>query len=166
MEVHSRKWNLIIQGVKGPANENESTTRKATIDLATTHLRVVNAADSQIAACHRLNNKENAPIIVKFCDLSERNRWLDGAKNLKNQIDRIILNPDRSYHPEPRSSTHDPKPQDGTSENEKGATGRAESQIISSLHPTVALRRIKGGRPPDTETADLTQNNRPEYTRP
>ena len=94
MEVHSRKWNLIIQGVKGPANENESATRKATIDLAKSHLRVVNAADSQIAACHRLNNKENAPIIVKFCDLSERNRWLDGAKNLKNQIDRISLNPD------------------------------------------------------------------------
>ena len=154
MEVHSRKWNLIIQGVKGPANENESATRKTTIDLAKSHLRVVNAADSQIAACHRLNNKENAPIIVKFCDLSERNRWLDGAKNLKNQIDRI------------RSSTHDPKPQDGTSENEKGATGRAESQIISSLHPTVALRRIEGGRPPNTETADLTQNNRPESTRP
>ena len=94
MEVHSRKWNLIIQGVKGPANENESDTRKAAIDLAKSHLRVVNAADSQIAACHRLNNKENAPIIVKFCDLSERNRWLDGAKNLKNQIDRISLNPD------------------------------------------------------------------------
>ena len=38
----------------GPANKNESATRKAT-----THLRVVNAADSQIAACHRLNNKDN-----------------------------------------------------------------------------------------------------------
>ena len=64
MEVHKRKWNLIIQGLKGPANENKSATCKATIDLATTHLRIVNAADSQIAACHRLNNKENAPIIV------------------------------------------------------------------------------------------------------
>ena len=94
MEVHSRKWNLIIQGVKGPANENECTTREAAIALATTGLRVVNAANSRIAACHRLNNKENAPIIVKFCDLSERNRWLDGAKNLKNQTERISLNPD------------------------------------------------------------------------
>ena len=94
MEVHSRKWNLIIQGVKGPANENECTTREAAIVLATTGLRVVNAANSRIAACHRLSNKENAPIIVKFCDLSERNRWLDGAKNLKNQTERISLNPD------------------------------------------------------------------------
>ena len=127
MEVHLRKWNLIIQGVKGTANKNESTTREAAIVLATTGLRVVNAANSRIAACHRLNNKENAPIIVKFCDLSERNRWLDGAKNLKNQTERI-----------------------GTSENEKGATGRAESHIISSLHPTVALRRIEGGRPQST----------------
>ena len=158
MEVHSRKWNLIIQGVKGPANENESATRKATIDLAKSHLRVVNAADSQIAACHRLNNKEKAPIIVKFCDLSERNRWLDGAKNLKNQIDRISLNPD--LPPTIRNLKTE------LLKNEKGATGRAESQIISSLHPTLALRRIEGGRPPNTETADLTQNNRPESTRP
>ena len=52
MEVHSRKW--IIQGLKGPANENESTTREAAIVLATTGLRVVNAANSRIAACHRL----------------------------------------------------------------------------------------------------------------
>ena len=92
MEVHSRKW--IIQGVMGPANENESTTREAAIVLATTGLRVVNAANSRIAACHRLNNKEKAPIIVKFCDLSERNIWLDGAKHLKNQTERISLNPD------------------------------------------------------------------------
>ena len=97
--------------------------------------------------------QENAPIIVKFCDLSEINRWIDGAKNLKNQTERISLNPDLP-------------PTIRTSENEKGATGRAESQIISSLHPTVALRRIEGGRPPNTETADLTQNNRPESTRP
>ena len=94
MEVHTRKWNLIIQGLKGPGNENESATRKSIINLASTLLRVENEADLQIAACHRLNNKENAPIIVKFCDLSERNRWLDGAKNLKHQIDRISINPD------------------------------------------------------------------------
>ena len=54
MEVHSRKWNLIMQGVKGPANENECTTRETAIVLATTGLRVVNAANSRIAACHRL----------------------------------------------------------------------------------------------------------------
>ena len=78
---------LIIQGLKGPGNENESATRKAPINLAPTHLRVVNAADSQIAACHRLNNKENVPIIVTFCDLSERNRWLDGAKSRTRSIE-------------------------------------------------------------------------------
>ncbi len=94
MEVHTRNWNLIIQGLKGPGNENESATRKSIINLASTLLQVENAADLQIAACHRLNNKENAPIIVKCCDLSERNRWLAGAKNLKHQIDRISINPD------------------------------------------------------------------------
>ena len=98
MEVHSRKWNLIIRGVKGPANENECTTREAAIVLATTGLRVVNAANSRIAACHRLNNKENAPIIVKFCDLSERNRWLDGGQESeepnRTHHSPISLNPD------------------------------------------------------------------------
>ena len=94
MMMMMMKWNLIIQGVKGTANENDSTRREAAIVLATTGLRVVNAANSRIAACHRINNKENAPIIVKFCDLSERNRWLDGANNLKNQTERISLNPD------------------------------------------------------------------------
>ena len=32
MEVHTRNWNLIIQGLKGPGNENESATRKSIIN--------------------------------------------------------------------------------------------------------------------------------------
>ena len=44
--------------------------------------------------CHRLARKEDAGIILRFRDLSRRNEWLFGAKNLKGHSDAISISPD------------------------------------------------------------------------
>ena len=82
-DVHRRKWILTIQGLKGPADEDEDDTRSACVSLARDYLQVESASDSDLAACHRLSKKADSGVIVRFKDLKQRNAWLSGAKNWK-----------------------------------------------------------------------------------
>ena len=59
-DVHRRKWSLIIHGIKGAEREDELTTRQTCIALAAETLRVPNAVNTQLSACHRLSKKANA----------------------------------------------------------------------------------------------------------
>ena len=96
MELHRRKWGLIVQGVKGPPNEEENATRKSMIEFATNCLQIENASNLQFVACHRLSNKADAATLIIFVDLADRNRWLNHANNLKNQKRKFSVNPDLS----------------------------------------------------------------------
>ena len=93
-DVHRRKWSLIIHGIKGAESEDELTTRQKCIALAAETLRVPNAVNTQLSACHRLSKKANAGIILRFVDLSQRNIWLKNARNLKNSKEHISISPD------------------------------------------------------------------------
>ena len=93
LDVHSRKWSLTIQGIKGEADEDEATTRHACADLARSHLKITDATGDDFSACHRLNRKKEVGIIIRFKDLSRRNRWLDEAKNLRTHPDKISISP-------------------------------------------------------------------------
>ena len=94
IDVHRRKNNLILHGIEGPADEEEADTRATCVDFARTVLRVADADNTRFAACHRLGRGENAGIIVRFGDISQRDRWLANAKYLKDQEKRITLTPD------------------------------------------------------------------------
>ena len=85
LEVHRRKWALVISGLDGPAKEPEQDTRAACLKLAADILQVQNAAGTRISACHRLSPSAGAGIIIRFTDLSERNEWLANAKHLKGK---------------------------------------------------------------------------------
>ena len=89
LEVHRRKWTLIIHGLEGSANEAEDETRAACLAMAKNSLRVPNADQTRVSACHRLGQGENSGIILRFTDLSERNEWLKGAQNLKGKDIKI-----------------------------------------------------------------------------
>ena len=93
-DVHRRKWSLIIHGIKDAEREDELTTRQKCIALAAETLRVPNAVNTQLSACHRLSKKANAGIILRFVDLSQRNIWLTNARNLKNSKEHISISPD------------------------------------------------------------------------
>ena len=95
LDVHRRKWSLNIQGVSGIAGEEESATRAKVVDFAINKLRIRDAAASDFGACHRLSQEANSGIILKFLDLSQRNAWLDAAKNLKHFPDcKVSISPD------------------------------------------------------------------------
>ena len=49
-----------------------------------------------MASCHRLKQTANAPIILRFTDIAQRNAWLFGAKNLRDgpHPDNVSLSPD------------------------------------------------------------------------
>ena len=79
------KWALIINGMKGPVSEREDATRAACISLANDTLKVPNAGNTGISACHRLSQESDAGVLIRFTDLSERNQWLMNAKNLKGK---------------------------------------------------------------------------------
>ena len=87
MNMHRRKWSLIIQGVPGKANEPSDDTRKAVIEMAKKKLSIKDTKDSpirddQFAACHRLKSDAGSAIIARFVDLKQRDRWLAHAKHL------------------------------------------------------------------------------------
>ena len=84
LDVHRRKWSLTVQGLKGIAGESEATTRDKCVELARSKLKIADADTADYAACHRLNRSPNAGIIMRFVDLAQRNKWLDGARNLKD----------------------------------------------------------------------------------
>ena len=96
LDVHRRKWSLNVQGLPGEAGEDERTTRTKVVDFAKKKLGIQSAAVTDYAACHRLSQAQNAGIIMRFLDLSQRNAWLDRAKNLKRFPDckKISISPD------------------------------------------------------------------------
>ena len=93
IDVHRRKWNLIIHGVKGAAGEREHITRDSMINFARNTLKAQNPVTSDLAACHRLSGASNAGTIVRFVDLSKRDQWLSGTKHLKGMQD-VSVSPD------------------------------------------------------------------------
>ena len=94
IDVHRRKWSLTVQGLKGDPDEDDADTRRACVRLARQHLDIEDAAEADFAACHRLSRKKDAGIILRFRDLSQRNKWLLGARKLKNLQDNISICPD------------------------------------------------------------------------
>ena len=94
IDVHHRKWSLAIHGVKGKAGETEGDTRSSCVALARQHLSVANATEADFSACHRLNKREDAGIIIRFKCLNQRNLWLKRVKNLKSHTDKISISPD------------------------------------------------------------------------
>ena len=94
IDVHRRKWALTLQGLKGAAKEDEVDTRAACVKLARDTLEIENASVWDFAACHRLSQKADAGIIVRFNDLSKRNMWLANAKNLRGRANHISISPD------------------------------------------------------------------------
>ena len=94
IDIHRRKWSLTIQGLKGAADEDEDTTRQACVRLAKEHLKITDASVFDFSSCHRLANKENTGIIIRFKDLQQRNTWLQNAKFLKNHANNISIAPD------------------------------------------------------------------------
>ena len=84
LEVHRRKWNLVIHGIQGDAKEDGSVTRQTCMQFAKTILKVADAEATAFAACHRLSQKPNAGIILRFVDLAQRDSWISGTKHLKN----------------------------------------------------------------------------------
>lgn len=94
IDMHRRKWSLIVHGLKGNPKEEESTTREKVVNLATTHLGISDASVDNFSACHRLKSEGNAGIIIRFKDLGKRNLWLACAKKLKGLEEAITLSPD------------------------------------------------------------------------
>ena len=94
LDVHRRKWNMILHGIEGPENESESDTRAKCLRFATEVLKVDDGQSTHMSACHRLSRKQNAGIIIRFCDLSQRDRWLAGTRNLRGYPKKISLSPD------------------------------------------------------------------------
>ena len=75
IDTHRRKWNLIMHGIDGPAAEDEMTTRRKCVHFAKEVLKVPNAEGCHVSACHQLSRKQNAGIIVRFCDLGSLAIW-------------------------------------------------------------------------------------------
>ena len=89
LNMHRRKWSLIIQGLPGKQDENSDDTRKAVLDMAKKNLKLKDTKDTplkdeQLAACHRLQSAAGSAVIARFVDLKQRDRWLAHAKNLSN----------------------------------------------------------------------------------
>ena len=72
IDVHRRKWNILIHGIEGPAGEEEGITRAKCIQFAREVLKVTDAETWHLAACHRLSQRANAGIILHFLDLAQR----------------------------------------------------------------------------------------------
>ena len=101
LDVHRRKWTLTIHGLKGEAGEDEEVTRDACVKLAQDHLGIPNAASTDFAACHRLSKHASSGIIMRFRDLSTRNKWLGNAKELRHHSDTKSISPDPPPPPPP-----------------------------------------------------------------
>jgi hypothetical protein len=89
--THKRKWGLTIKGIPGVAGENDYDTRISVCRWAkeTLCVTLLPPDPNRLVACHRLKQQRNAPILIVFMDLSERNNWLACAKNLKNSNQTI-----------------------------------------------------------------------------
>ena len=94
IDYHRRKWSLTVQGLKGPADEDNTDTRSACVKLAREHLDIGEAAASDFAACHRLSRKADSGVIMCFWDLGMRNLWLSNVRFLRGRVDDISISPD------------------------------------------------------------------------
>lgn len=92
LDVHQRKWALVIDGVNGRAGEDER--RAACLTLGRDDLGIPNAMETRVSACHRLSQEDNAAIYIRFTDLSERDTWLSSAKNLAGKNSQVSISPD------------------------------------------------------------------------
>ena len=94
MDVHSRKWSLVIGGLQGAAGEDEAETRSKCVKLAQ-DIGVPAAETTHFAACHRLqHNKANSSVIVRFTDLGDREAWLSKARHLPAVNSGLSMSPD------------------------------------------------------------------------
>ena len=86
IDAHRRKWNVTIHGIKGIMKEDETVTRRKTKEFAHKYLGLSeeDASRTRLSACHRLSNKPNAGVIVRFTDLSQRDQWLAGTRKLRD----------------------------------------------------------------------------------
>ena len=94
LNVHRRKWNLILHGIPGNGNEEETQTRTKSKTFAKDVLKVADAESTMMSACHRLSNKPNAGIIIRFVDMAQRDQWLSGTVNLRGYQHKVSLSPD------------------------------------------------------------------------
>ena len=93
LETHRRKWNLILHGVGGEEGESQNTTREKVLRFAKDNLKLKNnELDMHFAACHRLSRNKDAGIIIRFCDLGQRDLWMSSTRNLKGS--KFSLAPD------------------------------------------------------------------------
>ena len=88
MDAHRRKWNVIFHGIDGPAAQDEAATRNDMKEFAKTVLKLSQdeIKNTRFSACHRLSKKKDAGVIVRFSDLSDRDKWLMGAKNIQSYL--------------------------------------------------------------------------------
>ena len=88
MDAHRRKWNVIFHGIDGPAAQDETATRNDMRNFAKSVLKLSqdDINDTRFSACHRLSKKKDAGVIVRFSDLSDRDKWLMGAKNIQSYL--------------------------------------------------------------------------------
>ena len=93
IDAHRRKWNVTFHGIKGDIKEDESVTRRKTIEFAHKYLGLSkeDAASTGMSACHRLSNKKDAGVIVRFSDLSKRDQWLAGTRKLKDTAGELKI---------------------------------------------------------------------------
>ena len=94
MDVHRRKWNLVLHGLSGEPGEDADKTRDTCLRFAEQALQIPNAAQTHLSACHRLSRKKDAGIIIRFCDIRDRDKWMSATKHLKNHPGKISLSPD------------------------------------------------------------------------
>ena len=93
LEVHRRKWNLVIHGIESVAKEEDEVTHGICKGFAHTVLKVRDAKETVFAACHRLSSQPNAGIIVRFMDFAQRDRWLASTMHLKNHSGKVSISP-------------------------------------------------------------------------
>ena len=146
IDVHRRKWNLVIHGIDGGAGEDEATTRQTCKDFAKHVLKVDDADATLFSVCHRLSPKPNAGIIIRFVDLAQRDQWLTGTKHLKNHPKKVSICPDPPPVPRPLKDElmqrRDPTP------------CSTEAEIPRPLHPSMAIHRAENPGTIFTETKD------------
>ena len=76
---------LYDPGLKGPADKDETDTRRACVDLAKSHMGIPDASAFDYSACHRLSRKENVGIIDRSKDLQQLKEWLANVNSLKSK---------------------------------------------------------------------------------
>jgi hypothetical protein len=84
LEFHSRKYNLLLFGLKPQAGED---VEKKVLTFFKTDLNIAEAESMMLAACHPLPaNAGNSPaIIARFVRLRDRDLVLRSLKNLKGK---------------------------------------------------------------------------------